>query len=81
MAAERKAGTSYIMLYHCALVLHGKPKKSIALYSLVALSTSIRRSSTCFVGSWWLVLYCTSQEIVFLCFFSFQHWEAEGAKL
>ena len=67
MAAERKAGTSYIMLYHCALVLHGKPKKCIALYSLVALSTSIRGSSTRFVGSWWLVLYQPGNR--FLMFF------------
>ena len=34
MAAERKAGTSYIMLYHCALVLHGKLETD-EMYSVV----------------------------------------------
>ena len=64
MAAERKAGTSYIELaISCYITVHWccmgnwKPMKCIALYSLVALSTSIRGSSTRFVGSWWLVLY------------------------
>ena len=72
MAAERKAGTSYIMLYHCALVLHGKPKKCIALYSLVALSTT----QLLFVGLQPVLLgagglYCTSQEILFYVFLAF----------